>query len=154
MSITASDFLNSAKELMVDQSEPATRNSVSRAYYAAFHQTNGVYSPNPEFAKESKVGMHQTYIDQLMRADTGSRERTVAVKLSSMKGKRVKADYQLTETMMSYIAALQMRTAEEIFQLLSFEQEARTPDEKIPQTAYESPLPLRTSSRPKLTRIL
>lgn len=154
MSVTPADILASAKELNTGTSEVAARNAMSRAYYAAFHQARLLLPPE-ELDPNCRTGMHRQYIDQLMQADPGSCERKVAVKLSTLHGKRSRADYRLNEDIPGYFAAMQISAAEEVFQLLDQPRAVEPHEAKTEadiENASDSPANP-TPRRTKLTRI-
>jgi len=89
MTINPVDFLTVAKSYP-EESEVDIRNSLSRAYYAAFHACNSKF-----VASNSKEGgMHE----RLIRSLIDSREtddKSIGYLLRSLKGLRIKADYKL-----------------------------------------------------------
>lgn len=118
MSVTPSDFLDSARVIASSgKDEMSQRNAVSRAYYAAYHRSCEIIPPIKREA-DNKVGMHRGYIDQLMEAEPSTKERTAAVKLSTMHSRRIKADYRLNEFFRQDSVAIQLSAATELFDLL------------------------------------
>ena len=165
MSISAADFLASAKQLLLDaeqQGEVAIRNAMSRAYYAAFHQARSVFPVDSGFARNAGTGMHEAYIDQLMRSNPGTTERHTAVKLKGMKGRRGNADYRLGDDLPAYHAVMQVKAAEDVFQLLDEASKSRAQVGALSESAcvaLESSAaivddsPPRATNRPTLQRI-
>lgn len=123
MSVTPSNFLDSARELAAGGNDEMTRrNAISRAYYAAYHRSCAVLPP---VKMEGNTGMHRCYIDQLMAADSGTVERTAAVKLNSLYSRRIRADYRLQENLPAGAVAMQMAAATELFQLFDIPEKLR-----------------------------
>lgn len=117
MSVTPSNFLDSARALAADgNDEMAKRNAISRAYYAAYHRSCAAVPPQKI---AGKTGMHRSYIDQLMATAPGTIERNAAVKLSTLYSRRIKADYRLHEELPAGAVAMQISTATELFQLFN-----------------------------------
>lgn len=117
MSTAPLDFLESAKKFLGETDEISTRNAISRAYYAAYHSSQEVFEVDPEFRRRSSSGVHTTYIDQLMQSEPGSPQRLTATKLSTLKGKRAAADYDLRTDIRPYVAPMQISSAEELLAL-------------------------------------
>lgn len=118
MSVTPQNILDSAIEMQDDASEMATRNTISRAYYAAYHLAIDVFPVDKKAAQNSQTGVHDTYITQLQKSNPDSVERFTGVKLNTLKGKRRKADYFLNDDIRPFEAAMQIKTAEELFSTL------------------------------------
>lgn len=120
MSVVPEDFLGLAKQVDLSvNKEIEVRNAISRAYYAAYHQTRKTFPADKEFAKNSGFGVHEAYIEQLMQFDPGTPERITAVKLKTMKGRRSIADYRLDDDVRAFTAAQQNSAAEEVFSILA-----------------------------------
>ena len=89
MAIDHIEFLESAKSLP-EQGEINWRNTISRAYYAAFHACNSFYRTS--FSEEG--GLHAKLI-RTMQKSPHSQDREIGLMLFILKGQRVKADYDL-----------------------------------------------------------
>lgn len=115
MSVTPSDFLDSAQKLAAaGNDEMSQRNAISRAYYAAYHRSCASLPPEKT---GGNTGMHRSYINQLMAADPGTIERNAGVKLNSIYSRRIRADYRLHENLSVGAVAMQISAATELFQL-------------------------------------
>jgi uncharacterized protein (UPF0332 family) len=91
MTINVNDFLVFAKSLPKD-SEINCRNSVSRAYYSAYHSCLSVYKP----ASNADGGVHGKLISAL-KGSPSSQERSIGFILEQLKKLRTTADYFLSE---------------------------------------------------------
>jgi uncharacterized protein (UPF0332 family) len=94
MSVTYQEFAAFAEQLAKQPTEIEWRNSVSRTYYAAYHQALSVSDRCPEIAKES-AGVHQALINRFNRQGTRD-ARNIAQGLWLMKKLRNIADYEWT----------------------------------------------------------
>lgn len=119
MSVTPSDFLNSAVALSNsgDKDEMTQRNILSRAYYAAYHRAHELI-PFENTARDKDVGMHRSYFDQLLRKKKGSVERIIGEKLKSMYSRRILADYRLGEDVRNDYVPVQLYASNALFKLL------------------------------------
>lgn len=150
MSVSPKDFLSSAREWLESQTEMAARNSVSRAYYAAFHQSQLAFPPSDEVEKQRETGMHRSYIDQLLKAQTNSAQRWVGVKLGAMKSRRVLADYRIDSDFPGAKVAMQMDDADKVIRCLESEMaSAAKTTVQVTITAEEQPPATRTLQRIK-----
>ncbi len=116
MSVNPSDFIESARTLSAVRDEMSQRNSLSRAYYAAYHRTREVFEP--EIGRNDGMGMHRSYLDQLQCHNTDSTERIVGYKLAQLYQRRIVADYRLGDSLRQDAVARQLDTAAQIFNLL------------------------------------
>lgn len=114
MSVQPNAFLESAKALISENTEIAKRNSVSRAYYAAFHRAQITYPFVPPRGKST----HKSYFEHLELFPPGSVERVLGVKLKTMHGRRVIADYKLRAEIPISMPAMQIIAAEDVYELL------------------------------------
>lgn len=115
MSVTPSDFLQSARALAASGTdEMSQRNAVSRAYYAAYHQSCSFISPDK---KDRGVGSHKGYIEQLMDHDVGTIERKIGALLSAIYSGRRFADYKLDANIRSGSFGMQIQRVDELFLL-------------------------------------
>ena len=119
MSVTPTDFLNSAVVLSADADEMAQRNALSRAYYAAFHIAKERISLDDAEDPEERKCMHRRYIDQLQQHGSGSNERQVGGRLNQMYQRRILADYRLKEGLRHDAVARQIDVARQVFHLLT-----------------------------------
>jgi len=151
MSVLPTDFLESAQAMISSQDEMAVRNAISRTYYAAYHQAQATFPSDREFARQCGMGVHMAYIEQLMQEQPGSKARTTAVKLNSMKGRRARADYDLNVDLSQRDFTMQLIAAKEVFNLLLSPEQLAEPAEKQ-ETGEQIPTPT-PPSRPQLRRI-
>lgn len=98
MPVSPSDFLESAAAIIAaDTSEISIRNSLSRAYYGAFHCASEAFPVETLPASDEdaeNAGMHKKYINRLLQGN--KIEREAGVKLGALHSRRIKADYKLT----------------------------------------------------------
>src|SRR4051812_32522353 len=118
MSVTPEQFIECARELAKSLDEISTRNSLSRAYYGAFHAIQSQIPPVTNHDDDMPIGMHKRYIAQLMDAPNNSPERKLGIKLNALFSRRRKADYFLSADFRSIDAALQLSVADEVITLL------------------------------------
>ena len=113
--MTPIDFLTLARELS-SGNEAALRTSISRAYYADFHQEQ-ITAPKYTFKQNlESVSSHQDVIDFL--AGFGERDyKTVAIYLKRARRLRKKADYQLSDTITAQDAQTCIQYAKQVFKL-------------------------------------
>lgn len=103
MSVDHTHFLNSARAMASGGEEMDMRNSISRSYYGVFHRARlaASYCPSIEHL-DFGVGVHQKLIEQYKSFDNASplasKAKSVAYTLQHLKAARVKADYQITDT--------------------------------------------------------
>ncbi|MBF0235737.1 MAG: hypothetical protein HQK65_22280 [Desulfamplus sp.] len=98
--INPSDFLNIAEELIKDNNgqEAKHRTSISRSYYAAYHEVVIQYAKYKKLdIKDSIFSNHQTFIRNLTQNKSQSLIRTLGNQLHSLKKDRFKADYELNK---------------------------------------------------------
>lgn len=91
MAVTFGDFLDFAKSLPEDR-EIDIRNSISRAYYAAYHACY----PNYSHDRLAEGGVHNKLISALIKSPS-AQDRRVGYILQQIKSLRTVADYSLTE---------------------------------------------------------
>ncbi len=116
MSVTPEHFLTGAKEIAeYSLEEIHQRSAISRGYYWAYHSAVSVVQPD---RKDRKLGMHRSYIAQLNEHRPGTFERKLGTKLSSMYGRRLKADYDLDENVTSNDWEMLLETASEVQEIL------------------------------------
>lgn len=117
MSVTPNCFLNFSKAALNENDEFSKRNSLSRAYYAAYHLAKKYFSTLS--TEENNVGMHKAFIDALMMHPQDSLERKVGIQLQTLHSRRVKADYKIHLTIPISDPAMQISAVENVFKLLS-----------------------------------
>lgn len=117
--ISATDFLDSAKELTQNQNETAFRNSISRAYYCVYHAA----LPLDELIEnhggiKRDVGVHEQLISKLENCPRSNsnwtRCQSIGVLMRYLKKLRVEADYDLTTAISAEQAQQQIKQAEKI----------------------------------------
>jgi uncharacterized protein (UPF0332 family) len=101
------NFLASAEALQNSEDEMAWRNSISRAYYGAYHHAlkYAVDTQLPDC--NVKTGMHEQLS---LRFDQAGR-RSESIMLKSMHSKRCQADYKLDQAVNMKEAQVQCQTA-------------------------------------------
>lgn len=116
MSITPASLLQGAKEIAAFSLEEVhQRNAISRAYYWAYHSVSSAIPPD---RVDRGFGMHKNYIAQLISMPNGSFERNLGIRLQSMHGKRIVADYELSENVTSGDWVIQLCRANEVQNIL------------------------------------
>jgi uncharacterized protein (UPF0332 family) len=118
MSVTATDFLNSAKALLsVQATEIDFRNALSRTYYSIFHLTKPVAEHLPHLPQTTQ-GSHDAIISRFTRYPSTDPHwrlaRSIGVIMEQMKTRRRKADYQIDLTMVQKDAELQLQEAQKV----------------------------------------
>lgn len=114
MSVSPADFLDSAVQLATENCEMAKRNSLSRAYYAAFHRAKQEFP----FTPPKGMSTHSPYFKHLLEFPENSPQRVTGMKLKTMHARRVVADYRIEYALQKSIAAIQLDAANQIFSLL------------------------------------
>lgn len=119
MSVTPFELLKYAATLAESskQDELTKRNILSRVYYAAYHRACE-FSPLIKTGISKNIGMHRSYIEQLLKNDRGTIERKIGEKLKSMYSRRISADYILTKNIGHDDVPVQLYSAKELFKLL------------------------------------
>ena len=119
MSVAPSDFLESARKIDLNGLEIGRRNCLSRAYYAAMHETKSIV-PASLMKSEFKGNSHEEIIvgvkalsRQLVPGRTDA--AVIAGELAALKGARVLADYRLLVNIEKPNAELGLIRAEKIF---------------------------------------
>lgn len=119
MTVSHKDLISFAETLAKGTTEVEYRSAVSRAYYAAYHETV-VWAASLPTVGVSKPGsgMHKAHIDALtsptVTGATALRSRSLGYMLNALKARRTKADYHLTETVDIHEAANAVAEAETI----------------------------------------
>lgn len=117
MSVTANDYLVSAKAMLDGTSEVDYRNAASRAYYAAYHQGKEVEHLCPDVRVEN-VGVHTQLITKFEKYISPlagwTQARNIGYTLKKMKLTRAQADYELGTDFPLTEAQLQIQMAEKL----------------------------------------
>jgi len=160
MSVSPSDFFQSAKELASNVDEISRRNSVSRAYYAAYHHMSSIIPYDGDSVNGRNAGMHRSYINQLMEANQDSVERKAGVKLQSLHARRVKADYRICDNLDARMVSMQIDGVNFIFNLVPNDYSPEVPpkgkknNESSPPSVKGSGEEAQSGSRPILRRVV
>lgn len=117
MSVTPADFLACAEAHAQHNDEMSKRNAISRAYYAAFHKAQEKF-PLPKTTNMG-MGIHSSYIDNLIETDKNSESRRIGLKLKTLHSRRARADYNITQDLPTADTAMQIAAAKELFTFLS-----------------------------------
>lgn len=121
MPVSPSDFLTLAKELSEGESETEWRSSVSRAYYASYHQLLD-FPEEFDMLSEPGLGSHDQLFKTLRAAKCrGGKSNTIKGKLIVLgnemlqfKQQRTLADYRLNDTITQSDAQVAVATAESV----------------------------------------
>lgn len=95
MSLSPEDILNLAESLCTSPEEASYRFSVSRAYYANYHEAKRL-AEDLGLQLGTGMGVHQSLISSF-RGHGHSHEK-IAGRLNRLKIARVKSDYRLSES--------------------------------------------------------
>lgn len=97
MSITASEFLESARVMLKSDAEVNCRNCISRAYYATFHTAVPFARQfgDAGFDDEDPVGCHERVIRRFTQKGNPPAIQNMGGMLRSLKRMRARADYRL-----------------------------------------------------------
>lgn len=115
--ITPSDFLDLAEELNNDDraQESKHRTSISRAYYAAFHEAVKQYAKYKNMDIKDRIfENHQYFIRELRLDQSKELIRTIGNQLHSLKKDRFKADYELNQNITLSAAVKSFHTSKRI----------------------------------------
>ncbi len=127
MSVTPQDLWKHSQQLFSGATDEAQlRNTISRAYYSAYHACLCFHSALPSGGSEParKIGVHGTLVHQLGnpifdKSDARhSLSRLLSVKLTGFHAQRVTADYALEDPIERADAADALIKASAIFRLL------------------------------------
>lgn len=128
MSVTPIEILKLASDLQLSAaSEVEFRNTVGRAYYAAYHLALQFYEslPSPGAEPTSPLGMHMQLVYRLDNPgipepdERFQASRRLGIKLKGFHRLRIKADYRLQDTTTSEDARDSIIKAREIERLVS-----------------------------------
>lgn len=122
--ISSTDFLDSAKELAQNKNETAFRNSISRAYYCAYH---AVLPLDESLANhggiKTDVGVHEQLISKLENCPRSVQNwatfKSIGVLMRYLKKLRVEADYDLASEISIEQAQQQIKQAEKVLAKIS-----------------------------------
>lgn len=140
MAIGSSDLFIFARTLSRDGSEVATRDAISRAYYAAFHRCRAWELSLPQLGRNegARGGSHQELINRLKNPSRKcgevlrERSRTNGAQLEVQRDRRQLADYDLEEDVMPAVMHDQLSQVQQLL---------RRCDEPFPMTAMTHPCP-------------
>lgn len=126
MSVTPEELLSFARELHQSAStEVHHRNTISRAYYAAYHVANAFHAALPSVgtAALDATGIHSELFYRLDHPTIAANDprykksRLIGLKLRNFHAIRIKADYRLDHDVNGDDAADSLIKAASIFQL-------------------------------------
>ena len=117
MSVSPDCFLNFSKTALNEIDEFSKRNSLSRAYYAAYHLAKSHFPTI--LIEDANVGMHKSFIEALMKCPQDSLERKIGMQLHTLHIRRIKADYKIQLDIPKSDPAMQITGVEKVFKLLS-----------------------------------
>jgi uncharacterized protein (UPF0332 family) len=110
------DFLEVADELAAGTREAEWRSAVSRAYYAAFHQTRNVLR---QFGFSIPVANQAHAYLWLRLANSGQPDlKQAGADLNNLRSMRNRADYDLEQPFLHAVAIGQVAIAEKVIQVL------------------------------------
>jgi uncharacterized protein (UPF0332 family) len=97
--------------------EAIFRTSISRAYYAAYHEVAETYSYIKQIPRSDHVfDNHQQFIRTLRQEPKKSNFKTLGNQLNSLKSDRIKADYKLNDTVSCGTAKKSCSASKRIFE--------------------------------------
>jgi uncharacterized protein (UPF0332 family) len=114
--ITGRDFLKQAQTWINLATEPDWRSAVSRAYYAAFHESRRLLS-DLGFAVPRGDRAH-AYLWRRLSNCGDIQVQLAGSDLNTLRGDRNRADYDVQQTLAHADALLQVQAAETIIQIL------------------------------------
>lgn len=120
MSVTFGDILASAEALAAGDAEIDWRNSVSRAYYAAYHRAQDSANVCPDNS-HFKMGSHEALSNRFeLHGKHGA--KSISIVLQAMKRNRHQADYDLADTFDRNICSEQIAACKKLVdRLVSFD---------------------------------
>lgn len=95
--MNSNDFLVFAKSLNTD-TEAHARSCVSRAYYCAYHAVKGFMEQKLNIAVEQLSGGTHERISKALIQDKNNKLKFIGYKMLALHGRRVMADYHLSES--------------------------------------------------------
>ncbi len=125
MSIQPTDLLDLAERLETG-AECDRRASISRSYYAAYHLCLDWHQalPEPGSVAGKAGGKHQELINQLQNPGPGIPQelkklsRKLAIKLQTLRDRRVLADYKLRDALADNEAVTQLQQSRDMMNLM------------------------------------
>jgi len=96
--ISPSEFFQVAEDLAnsPDDEEAVFRTSISRAYYAAFHEVADAYADKKKVPRSDRLfENHQNFIRTLRELRAEPKFKKLGNQLNDLKSDRIKADYKL-----------------------------------------------------------
>ena len=120
MSVTFAEILSSAEELASGPNEIDWRNSVSRAYYAAFHRALDSAHACPDNS-HLHMGTHEALSNRFeLHGKQGA--KSISVVLQAMKRNRHQADYDIFDQFDRNVCSEQIATCKKLVdRLVSFD---------------------------------
>lgn len=120
MSVDFNDILQSAEVLALGESEIDWRNSVSRAYYAAYHRARDSQHLCPDNSY-LRIGSHEALSHRYeLHGKHGA--KAISLVLQAMKRNRHLADYDLRDEFDSNLCSEQILTCKKLIdRLVSFD---------------------------------
>lgn len=120
MTVSATDFLDSAKALLSGGTDMGFRNAVSRSYYAAYHVALQFADQRcPDQSAHLSMGTHERLHERFKVCTSIQNGRSLAYMLKYMKDSRRKADYELRARLSQSEAETAVKTAEKFFSELA-----------------------------------
>ncbi|ELY2685040.1 hypothetical protein G9X48_10400 [Cronobacter sp. HA18006] len=120
MAVNSQNFLDFAKNIISSGDEISCRNSISRAYYAMYHEARDTMTAVPSFVQSPHDGLIKYLRGSACRGDEpfdAGKLRALAALLEQQKGKRHKADYYLGESVDISMAKEAIFFAEKLFKI-------------------------------------
>jgi uncharacterized protein (UPF0332 family) len=121
-SLNPIDFLGSAKQEITLGDEVNFRNSISRAYYAAYHHALSLDKLIQNHSGIEAGGVHKQFISKLYNCPSSatnfdqSEIVSIGILLKMSHRRRITADYKLKESVGKNVAETQLCETEEIIE--------------------------------------
>lgn len=99
MSVSHSDFLESAKGMAQGTAEIDFRNAISRSYYSVYHRAKPISVLISEVIADADVGVHQQLIQRFKSVKTSTLQKSalsIAYVLETLRVERCNADYEIS----------------------------------------------------------
>jgi len=120
MTVSASDFFESAQAMLANGSNIDLRNAISRSYYAAYHDAIRVADQFCEDVNSnSRMGSHERLSERFKGCAAFQKGKAWAYTLQYLKMWRHKADYHLNDKVSQTDAETHVRTAERFLRELA-----------------------------------
>lgn len=121
MTVSSYNFLESAKSIAESSCEISARNSISRAYYAVYHESLSIANdmfPDPN--AHLSMGEHVRIKERYLSWDAFPKHKSVGYILQAMKLERHLADYNISGVTITQQKALtQIENADRLIELLA-----------------------------------